>query len=406
MNNQIVARRCSKSFESNTHKLSCEVNWLGEEKLIWLTYPREFDEFVDEQCFDWVLAALLIPAMATGADLHISGTLSSQLYLSATTDIQKILASQNRKLSKINITFDKLVKRKQREEGFIGTGFSAGIDSLSSIMLLEQQPSLRPTHLATMNVGAMGPGEFADRMMEKYAQRLSDFCHQHNYSPLLMDSNIHSFYEGFTHQLSHTLKMAAAVLALGGAFSYYYYSSTWEYSYIGVRETYDVSISDPILLPMLSSEATQFRAIGTHLSRMEKVKMVGDYLPSYEYLDVCIGRGEQRIEGKSNCSSCRKCVTQLMTLELLGKSSEYQEVFDVEAYRKNREKLVYEHVLRTFDLRRSIERDVIELAQHKGVLKKLNIIRLTQLANLSWKLRNFLARKIARDYVVGIDAPR
>jgi hypothetical protein len=48
-------------------------------------------------------------------------------------------------------------------------------------------------------------------------------------------------------------------------------------------------------------------------------------------LDVCV-----RNDRAGNCSTCKKCVRTLLTLEIAGLQERYARVFDFEAYRRER----------------------------------------------------------------------
>lgn len=392
-----------RKVKGENYKVYCDIDWLGENKSLWLTYPKEFDSYVDSSSVDWVATALLIPAMLAKSDLIISGTISSSLYYFLCSDIQKILHIQNPDLSQIKIHVDEMALRCKANDYQSASGFSAGVDSFSSLALLGDSQALKPNYLATLNVGAMGKGDNARKMLKKYATRLTEFCVNHNYKPLIIDSNIDEFFEGLSYQATHSIRSAAAILALGGAISRYYYSSTFEYPSIGVSKTYDMSYADPILLPLFSTEATEFRAIGTNLSRLQKVELISDYETSYKYLDVCVGDPAKRLKSDiPNCSQCWKCSRQLMTLELLGSLEQYSDVFDLEKYHANKQSIVFKHMMNVLLPNRPNDWDVIKLAELKGVMNKSNIKALIRASKLSWRLRRFIANKLAKTYTESI----
>ena len=353
----------------DVYKLECDVVWRGETRTLWLTYPEFLHEHIDPNSSDWVLTALLIPAMFSKCDLYLSGSISPILYYYASNDIQKILCIQNTKLSHVDINIEETKTRQKNKTRLTAIGFSAGIDSFSSLSMLDNDPALKPDYLATLNVGAMGQGIKGRAMLKKYSKRLNEFCNKSDYKPLIMDSNIDEFFQGLTFQATHTIRYAAAILSLGSAFSHYYYSSTFDYRAIKANETYDISSADPILLPLFSTEATEFRAIGTNLSRLDKVKLVTTFGLSYKYLDICVNNPVERLrQSIPNCSKCWKCARQLMTLELLGELEKYSQVFNLTRYKQNKEDLVYEHMLNVLTPNRSNDLDVVKFAQVKGVM--------------------------------------
>ena len=94
INVSLPKKESSESF----CKLSCSVDWLGTQKTLWLDYPKEFDNNLDNKCIDWVALSLLMPAMLSKSDLKISGNISSCLYLFLCSDIQHVLNLYNPKL--------------------------------------------------------------------------------------------------------------------------------------------------------------------------------------------------------------------------------------------------------------------------------------------------------------------
>ena len=82
-------------------------------------------------------------------------------------------------------------------------------------------------------------------------------------------------------------------------------------------------------LPLLSTHNLRIYSEGEGMTRMEKLKAVVNYAPSYKYLNVCLKEGD-------NCGTCEKCVRTLLGLDALGALDKYTEVFDVDYYRKHK----------------------------------------------------------------------
>lgn len=250
-----------------------------------------------------------------------------------------------------------------------------------------------------MNVGAIGVGDEANTMLSKYAKRVDSICENEEFIALVIDSNIHDFYKDFTFQSTHTIRTAAAILALGNTFSYYFYSSGFTYNEVLVKRTSDMAQADPILLPLFSNDVTQFRTVGTHLSRLEKVALVFNQPLSYKYLDVCVAPIEERLS-KFNCGVCIKCRRQLITLDIFKGLDKYSEVFIIQDYKKNRKRLFYELTMRALDPERlnNSDFDVFMLAIERGRIKLVNLKLIIFSSRISWKIRNFLAKIISNSF--------
>lgn len=91
--------------------------------------------------------------------------------------------------------------------------------------------------------------------------------------------------------------------------------------------------SDPMLLPLLSTESTELVSDGLSHDRVEKTTQIMEYEPVYRYLNVCVS-GDDTHE---NCSTCSKCCRTLMTLNSLEKLDDVSHLFDVPKYKKQAE---------------------------------------------------------------------
>ena len=73
----------------------------------------------------------------------------------------------------------------------------------------------------------------------------------------------------------------------------------------------------------------KFYSTGAEVSRLEKTKALIDYEPAHKFLNVCV-------EGVKNDSICFKCVRTMLTLDGLKALDNFNNVFNVLMYRKNR----------------------------------------------------------------------
>lgn len=99
-----------------------------------------------------------------------------------------------------------------------------------------------------------------------------------------------------------------------------------------MTRTGDVARLDPLAFHLFSTEGLDCISTGGQMSRVEKTRRIADFEPSYRFLNVCV---DPAYEGR-NCSVCFKCCRTLMTLELLGVSERYSDVFDLEKFRRVR----------------------------------------------------------------------
>lgn len=122
-----------------------------------------------------------------------------------------------------------------------------------------------------------------------------------------------------------------------------------------------------------STENISFYSAGAEVSRLEKVKALTDFPPSYDYLNVCDD------EYGKNCGKCKKCIGNMVSLYALGKLDLYRSVYDVDYFYKNLNKY-----LRTIKREKAGEytalhfADTYELLLSKGLITENIFSRLSR----------------------------
>jgi hypothetical protein len=378
MTSRVEVGRPEVRYGPGTAEIRCQVSGDRMPDALWFRVPARFAEFLAVERPDWILTALLLPAMVRGARLVVDAPVSERLHYGVTGDLPYVLRKQDARLQDIAIESSGLSPASRRGRGTaVGTGFSAGIDSFSTVMDTTSEKLSAPhqlTHLVVLNVGAMGEGEKAAELFARYSERVARYAAASGLDFVTVDSNLVEFYTGdFTFQQTHTIRNAAGVLALQPLFRRYYYSSSFEYTKHFVGPTYDMSFADPLILSMLGTEDLEFVSAGSRYSRLDKVKRVASFPDSYGFLDVCVGDAQRRAYAQyPNCSVCWKCGRQLLTLELLGKLDAYREVFDLDRYRAARTDILASVLRSAYCKKQPNDLDVIRLARSSGKFRVLN----------------------------------
>lgn len=223
---------------------------------------------------------------------------------------------------------------------------SCGVDSLYSMQKYTEktvQESFRLTHLCYFNMGAIfhpnteenkryGIEEFytlTDQMSVEKCKNAVDVANLQGLPLIYVESNLDKdFYRG-AYGYTGVYRNCAMVLALQGLFSKYYCSSA------GWPEFFDLSLTEgsehyeTMLCEAFSTESLRF-IISDYATRLEKTKALSDYEPAKEYLDVCFNF--------RSCGHCAKCYRTLITLDVLGQVDSFSKVFDVEQYKRERNK--------------------------------------------------------------------
>lgn len=323
------------NYKNDEIVFSTKVNFTGLDKELWYSLDKEFDYLVSSRV-DTALLALLVPAMAEGEDIKINGDLSEELYYNLSGKVQDVLCIIIPTLQKIKIYPSSLKSETEQALG-VATGFSGGIDSFGALadhFYNKISPSFKLTHLLFHNVGSHGSGSAGYELFKKRYENLKKHPEKIGLPFVAVNSNMDTFYKkslGF--QRTHTLRNTAVALLLQKGIGKYLYASTYEYKDVFVGKTYDISYSDPILLPLVSNEIMKAISVGSEYSRVQKTRIISEITDTYGFLDVCTN---SKSRSKQNCGFCWKCNRTILTLEIAGKADLYEDVFDFKAYNKGK----------------------------------------------------------------------
>ena len=320
---------------------------------LWYSLPGEFGDLMSESC-DAPLAALLVPAMARGEDVHVDGAVSETLLDELSRPYQRVLRHLLPSLRPIDIYPAETRSGDRRPPG-VATGFSGGVDSyctLADYHYFDAPPATKITHLLFNNVGSHGAG--GERLFRERYDALKQAADRTRLPFVMVNSNLDEFYKGlFTFQETHTLRNASVALLLQEGVGRFIYSSTYCLPDVFVGPTYDMAHSDPVALPLLSTDRVEMRSVGGEYTRVEKTLRIADVPETHETLEVCV-----REERVGNCSECWKCMRTLLTLEIAGLIERYAAAFDLDRYRRRRSRYLGE-VLRSRD---PLLREIVQFA--------------------------------------------
>lgn len=356
---------------TTTVKLTADVSSLHFGQVpLWAEVDEQYAFALTSENYNAFLVALLYPAMYVGEDIHVKGAVSAKLLFNIQNYLIPLIRTYTPHCKKIKITADRTVTSLPGKERHIGTGYSAGVDSLCTIydhLVLEENPAYRLDTLVFLNTGSHGT--YADPSTEPKFRARYEYLKKTAPLPFIaVNTNIHQFHKltaHRNHRRTVTFTSAAGVLVLEKYFSTYYVASSMSYKesilFGKNRLNKCTEAFDAILLPLLSTETLTFIADGQQYTRTQKVARIVDYDLSRKTLNVCVN-GE---EGSSkNCSYCVKCLRTLMTLDSLGKLKGFAHLFDLKMYRKYIFR--YKCYLRVLYRTNPFARDNIDLARAHG----------------------------------------
>lgn len=307
------------------------------ESTMWIAVEEKNEYMLTKDVYNAFLILPTYMAMYYHTDLNIDGFVSKILYKNIIDYIQPILCSFSDKLSKINICV-KGFKDAEIVDRINGTGFSCGVDNLATIyryLVQEDDVEYKLNALFMLNCGWHGKYGLKETM-----KVFEDRCAQNKEAavdlglPLYMvDSNLHAFLWNLDDQSSF-FNLYTCIFALERVINKYYVSSSLSYGeimeYGNKARNLDFSeYGDAMAIPLLNTKNLRLISDGCQYRRTQKTALIASWNIAKKYLNVCC------IDDNSlNCSSCKKCIRTMLTLDALGVLDSYSEVFDIKKYKK------------------------------------------------------------------------
>ena len=318
--------------EEQTATLFTNITIDGDSKEVWFKVDKKFEDYLCYERGDAYVIAVLNYAMRNHHDIISEAPLSEDLYYNIDKYLVDAIAQYNKDFYRPQIIAE-VASDPLPCAGAVATGISCGVDSLHA---LANQTAMKfkkhnITHLTFNNVGSHGNGELAEKLYQARLERPKSFAKEYGFEFVAGDSNLQDVVVQ-SHFKSHTYSSMFAVYCLQKLYSIYYYASSG-YKYHEFR-LYDIPGSscgsyEMLSLPLLSTHNLRIFSEGEGMTRMSKLKTVVKYVPSYKYLNVCLKEGD-------NCGKCEKCIRTLLGIDALGALDNYEEVFDIDYYRKHK----------------------------------------------------------------------
>lgn len=341
----------------------------------WFSVDEQYGAYLCSETADAFVVAMIWYAMTTGSDIVSEAPISEQMLFSINNFLIPALCTEKKGYKNISVR-GPTIKVSFTEAHGVGTGMSCGIDSFYTLWKYYNiEPKDRQlTHLAYFNMGAI----FHPDSSQKTRYSLEDFYKKTDVIskekvknaakvanksglPLVsISSNIDAdIYRG-AYGYTAVYRNCACVLALQKLFKTYYCSSAGWPDYFDLNLSEGSEHYEALLCHCFSTESCSF-LLSDYVSRIEKTKSIANWEITWDYLDVCFNF--------HNCGHCAKCYRTLLTLDLLGKLDNFKSVFDIEMYKRSRNKaygwLLYARQGDERDDNAVFARDIYNLAEEK-----------------------------------------
>lgn len=318
---------------------------------LWYKVPSEYHFSLTTERADAFVVACIYFAMVAGIDIKSDIAVTSCLLFQLNEQLIPLLCNKRTGFKRISVIANS-ADELHKENKFVGTGISCGVDSFSTIFLglKESLPKdQKITHLAVFNTGSLNFYGYENiKSLESWREETVRELDYHivegrtvaselGLKFIFVDSNIPDLYQG-CFLLSHVYRNMSCVLATQKMWTSYHYASAGEGTLFDADLRVAAGSYDIYILPAISTRNLKFYESGFDLYRMEKLNLISKYPVAQRHLNVCS-------YGHANCGHCTKCTRTLLNLDILGCLDKFNVAFPkMEYYRKNKYKLLTTHV--------------------------------------------------------------
>ena len=273
----MLIKKAKTGISDGWLKISAGIVCNGTESECFYSVREKYAEFADTESSNCFLVGMLYPAMRYGEDIHVEGTVSARLLYNLEHYLIPLMAMCDPRLHRIHVTADATDSCGWRDAKAVGTGFSGGIDSFTTIYEHFVQPTPeghRLTHLFFFNVGAHGIPkkegdlEIIERQFHARYEKLKPFADEAGLDFIQVDSDVHKFHP-WGHLEVATFATASAVMFLQRGIRRYYVASSGHtyiqlWHFLGDHGRPDaIERLNMLLLPWLSTESLELVDDGT-----------------------------------------------------------------------------------------------------------------------------------------------
>lgn len=312
----------------------CDIHVNDDKKIVWFEVDREYEPFLCTERSDAWLIGLLNYAMREGHDIKCLTPVTEELLYNINNFLVPSLTKYGKSLKSINIEADMAPTIMEGQE--VGTGLSCGIDSFSAIYnnTNTKYTEHNITRLCINNVGAFNEcySQYGKEKVKEERYSISEKVSKElNITLIKTNSNFADVFHQ-NHLLTCTYSSCFAIYMLQKLWRVYYYASVGvDYSCFSIidNDIHDCSYYELLSLQCFSTSGLKIYNDGAAKMRLQKTKEIVDYPIVQKYLHVCTSK-------PYNCSRCPKCKRTILTLDVLGVLDRFEEVFDIEYFKKNK----------------------------------------------------------------------
>lgn len=326
----------------------------GINLVAWYRSNLEYGKYFNNDVLDAFVLPMILCGIKYQENIEVEGFISEKLYYNIKNSLIYTLSIpfHPKRLVAVRCKGTKIMNYQPTA---VGCGCSLGVDSFSA-MLRHMSPDcpdgFRITHLTNFNIGAYG-NDF-EKGHESYLKALDfvkEFAANEGLPLVLIESNMGSFFKNQTFNWSGPVRTMSTALSMQKLFRRYYYASG--------HNNADFEITDimghfaSLVIPMCSTENIELIVADQDRSRVEKTIAIADNPLTPKYLHVCLREIRANNQGKEylrdvkfrNCTRCDKCWRTIITLDILGLTEKYKNIFDVDYFYSIKDSIIEDIVM-------------------------------------------------------------
>lgn len=252
----------------------------------WFSVDDEYGDWLTDDVYDAFLVAMLYPAMFYSEDIEIGGNVSKRILHNAVHYVQGLMKAYDPSFRNVTIKVQEFSNAQKSERLHVGTGFSGGVDSFSTLadnFFNTDDPDYKVDTLFFFHVGQYGNVK-KPVTWERANNRFGitrDFAKEIGVGAVMMNTNMFDFYRPEWEYDAGVLCRIASVLVFQKVLKRYYISNTVTYRelskldftnhHVDMAET-----TDPIIMPLLSPDGLDILCDGAQHTRTEKTANIAN----------------------------------------------------------------------------------------------------------------------------------
>lgn len=277
---------------------------------VWFRVSEANADAFDPTVGDAFVAAMLLPAMATGEPIEIELPVSARM-LDALDQVQELYRFWDPTLNPIAVRGPRLSTFEQGGDRR-GAFFSCGVDSTYTLLKNVQRHANDAQSIDTL-ILIHGFDIFVDKLnRDLYPKALENarrVATHHGKNLFEVATNLRDVTDRFVHwgSIGYGSNLASIALALQGTFRRVVIAASNTYAHLGPLGAH------PVLDPLWSTERLAIAHDGCEASRLEKLALVAQDDAALGSLRVCAS-----LTPTVNCGKCDKCLLTMIGLEVCG----------------------------------------------------------------------------------------